>query len=106
LFNSLPYGVLTTLIVLVIRSMADDHCGGNASLPDATFWSGAPQSRHLLHFAALIRGEVKRPLVTIDDAAGVMALTETHIRSAQHGIPMPVADWPSTNKEYGREEAT
>jgi predicted dehydrogenase len=50
----------------------------------------------LLHFVALIRGDVKRPLVTIDDAAEVIALAEMLIRSAQHGIPVTVAEEPST----------
>jgi predicted dehydrogenase len=50
----------------------------------------------LLHFVALARGDVKRPLVAVDDAVEVIALAEMLIRSAQHGIPMPVAEEPST----------
>jgi predicted dehydrogenase len=50
----------------------------------------------LLHFVALIRGDAKHPLVTIDDAAEVIALAETLIRSAQHGIPVTAAETPST----------
>jgi len=50
----------------------------------------------LLHFIALVRGDVKRLLVTIEDAAKVIALAEMLIRSAQHGIPVSVAEKPST----------
>ena len=50
----------------------------------------------LLHFVALIRGDAKHPLVTIDDAAEVIALAEMLVRSAQHGIPVTVAETPST----------
>jgi predicted dehydrogenase len=50
----------------------------------------------LLHFVALIRGDAKHQLVTIDDAAEVIALAEMLIRSAQHGIQVAVAETPST----------
>ncbi len=49
----------------------------------------------LLHFIALVRGDVKRLLVTIEDAAKVIALAEMLIRSAQHGIPIVAAEKPS-----------
>lgn len=49
----------------------------------------------LLHFLALVRGDVKRPLVTIEDAAKVTDLAEMLIRSAQHCIPIAAADKPS-----------
>ena len=49
----------------------------------------------LLHFVALIRGDTKHPLVTIDDAAKVIALAEMLVRSAQHGIQVTVAENPS-----------
>jgi predicted dehydrogenase len=52
----------------------------------------------LLHFVALARGDVKRPLVTVEDAVEVIALAEMLIRSAQHGIPMLVAEVPSTGR--------
>jgi hypothetical protein len=38
---------------------------------------------------------VKRPLVTIEDAAKVTDLAEMLIRSAQHCIPIAAADKPS-----------
>jgi predicted dehydrogenase len=52
----------------------------------------------LLHFVALARGDVKRPLVAVEDAVEVIALAEVLIRSAQHGIPMLVAEEPSTGR--------
>jgi predicted dehydrogenase len=52
----------------------------------------------LLHFVALARGDVKRPLVAVEDAVEVIALAEMLIRSAQHGIPMLVAEEPSTGR--------
>jgi UDP-N-acetylglucosamine 3-dehydrogenase len=55
----------------------------------------------LLHFVALARGEVEHALVTIDDAAEVIALAEMLIRSAQHGIPVSIAEKSSTT---GRSE--
>ena len=58
----------------------------------------------LLHFAALTRGDVKRPLVTIEDAAKVIALAEMLIRSAQHGIPIAVADKPSIAGQSDRSK--
>ena len=58
----------------------------------------------LLHFAALARGDVKRPLVTIEDAAKVIALAEMLIRSAQHGIPIAVADKPSIAGQSDRSK--
>ena len=48
----------------------------------------------LLHFVALTRGEAKHPLVTIDDAAKVIALAEMLMRSAQRGVPVTVAEFP------------
>jgi predicted dehydrogenase len=50
----------------------------------------------LLHFVALIQGDAKHPLVTVEDAAKVIALAEMLVRSAQHGIPVTVAETPST----------
>jgi predicted dehydrogenase len=58
----------------------------------------------LLHFAALTRGDVKRPLVTIEDAAKAIALAEMLIRSAQHGIPIAVADKPSIAGQSDRSK--
>jgi UDP-N-acetylglucosamine 3-dehydrogenase len=58
----------------------------------------------LLHFAALVRGEAERPLVTIDDAAKVIALAEMLIRSAQHGIPATAAGRPSTADRSDRSK--
>jgi predicted dehydrogenase len=52
----------------------------------------------LLHFVGLARGDAKRQLVTIEDAAKVIALAEILIRSAQHGIPITVADKPSNSR--------
>src|SRR5215210_734943 len=48
----------------------------------------------LLHFVALAGGDVERPLVAIDDAVEVIALAEMLIRSAQHGTPVTVAEYP------------
>jgi UDP-N-acetylglucosamine 3-dehydrogenase len=58
----------------------------------------------LLHFVALARGDVKRPLVTIEDAAKVIVLAEMLIRSAQHGIPIAVADKPSIAGQSDRSK--
>ena len=58
----------------------------------------------LLHFVALAKGDVKRPLVTIEDAAKVIALAEVLIRSAQHGIPVTVAEKSSTASQSDRSK--
>jgi predicted dehydrogenase len=58
----------------------------------------------LLHFAALVRGEAERPLVTIDDAAKVIAVAEMLIRSAQHGIPVTVTGRQSTADRRDRSK--
>jgi len=47
----------------------------------------------LLHFVALVRGEATHPLVTMDDAAKVIALAEMLMRSAQHGAPVTAAEF-------------
>ena len=58
----------------------------------------------LLHFVALARGDVKRPLVAVEDAVEVIALAEMLIRSAQNGIPMLVAEEPSTGGRSDRSK--
>jgi UDP-N-acetylglucosamine 3-dehydrogenase len=58
----------------------------------------------LLHFVALIRGDVERPLVAIDDAVGVIALAEMLVRSSQHGIPVTVAEKRSTAGQSDRSK--
>ena len=58
----------------------------------------------LLHFVGLARGDVERQLVTIEDAARVIALAEMLIRSAQHGKPIAVADKPSNAGQSDRSK--
>jgi UDP-N-acetylglucosamine 3-dehydrogenase len=58
----------------------------------------------LLHFVALARGDVKHQLVTIEDAARAIALAEMLIRSAQHGIPIAVADKSSNAGQSDRSK--
>jgi hypothetical protein len=47
---------------------------------------------------------VERPLVTVEDAAKVIVLAEMLIRSAQHGIPISVADKPSSAGQSDRSK--
>jgi UDP-N-acetylglucosamine 3-dehydrogenase len=81
--------------VTVVRDDKSSHPAVTLDLQVCGHRSGALRDE-LLHFVALARGEVERPLVTIDDAAKVIALAEMLIRSAQHGIPVTVADKPAT----------
>ena len=81
--------------VTIVRSDKTSHPAVTLDLQIGGHRFGALREE-LLHFAALIRGEVEHPLVTIDDAAKVIALAEMLIRSAQQGIPVTVADKPAT----------
>jgi UDP-N-acetylglucosamine 3-dehydrogenase len=89
--------------VTFIRDDKTDHPAVTLDLQIGGHRFGALREE-LLHFAALIRGEAERPLVTIDDAAKVIALAEILIRSAQHGIPVTAAERPSTADRSDRSK--
>ncbi len=76
--------------VTVVRDDKSSHPAVTLDLQTRSHRFGALREE-LLHFAALVRGEAKHPLVTIDDAVRVIALAEMLIRSAQHGIPVTAA---------------
>src|SRR5919107_999193 len=78
--------------VTVVRDDKTSHPAVTLDLQVGGHRSGALRDE-LLHFAALARGEVERPLVTIDEAAKVIALAEMLMRSAQHGTPVTVAEY-------------
>jgi predicted dehydrogenase len=79
--------------VTVVRDDKTSHPAATMDLQTGGHRFGALREE-LLHFVALIRGDAKHPLVTIDDAVKVIALAEMLMRSAQHGIPVTVAESP------------
>jgi UDP-N-acetylglucosamine 3-dehydrogenase len=79
--------------VTVVRDDKTSHPAATLDLQTGGHRFGALREE-LLHFVALIRGDAKHPLVTIDDAVKVIALAEMLMRSAQHGIPVTVAESP------------
>jgi len=81
-------------VVTLVRDDKTSHPAISLDLQLGAHRFGALREE-LLHFVALARGDVKRQLVTIEDAAKVITLAEMLIRSAQHGIPVAVADKPS-----------
>ena len=89
--------------VTLVRDDKTSHPAVSLDLQLGTHRFGALREE-LLHFVALVRGDVKRPLVTIEDAAKVIVLAEMLIRSAQHGIPIAVADKPSIAGQSDRSE--
>jgi UDP-N-acetylglucosamine 3-dehydrogenase len=79
--------------VTVIRDDKTSHPAVTLDLQAGSHRFGALREE-LLHFLALIRGEANHPLVTIDDAVKVIALAGMLMRSAQHGTPVTVAEYP------------
>jgi predicted dehydrogenase len=77
--------------VTVVRDDKTSHPAATLDLQTSSHQFGALREE-LLHFVALVRGEAKHPLVTIDDAVKVIALAEMLMRSAQLGIPVTVAE--------------
>jgi UDP-N-acetylglucosamine 3-dehydrogenase len=77
--------------VTLVRDDKTSHPATTLDLQTGGHRFGALREE-LLHFVALARGEAKHPLVTIDDAAKVIALAEMLMRSAQRGVPVTSAE--------------
>ena len=90
-------------VVTLVRDEKTSHPAVSLDLHLGAHRFGALREE-LLHFVALARGDVKHPLVTIEDAARVIALAEMLIRSAQHSIPIAVADKPSIAGQSDRSK--